>query len=88
MTATQVGEFYAAPVYAIAGKEVCFWQTVKTDIDSVNYFTDGTITDEYFVIEGYMRESQNYPKLKGIPINAHGLGLEGFWREKKVKVPA
>lgn len=83
---TQVGEFYAAPVYSIAGKDVCFWQTVKTDIDSVNYFTDGTISDEYFVIEGYMRESENFPKLKGIPINAHGMGLEGYWRKQKASV--
>ena len=83
---TQVGEFYAAPIYSIAGKDVCFWQTVKTDIDSVNYFTDGTISDEYFVIEGYMRESENFPKLKGIPINAHGMGLEGFWRKQRATV--
>lgn len=78
----QIGAFYNAPVYKIHGKDVCFWRTVKTDIDSLNYFTDGTISAEYFVIEGYMRESQNYPKLKGIPINAHGMGLEGFWRKQ------
>lgn len=76
----QIGEFYGAPLYNIVGKEVCLWRTVKTDIDSLNYFTDGTISNEYFIIEGYMRESENFPKLKGIPVNAHGMGLEGFWR--------
>lgn len=76
----QLGNFYNAPLYDIRGKEVCVWRTVKTDIDSLNYFTDGTISDEYFVIEGYMRESKNFPKFKGVPINAHGMGLEGFWR--------
>lgn len=78
---SQIGEFYTAPVHRIHGKDVCFWRTVKTSIDSINYFTDGTISDEYFVIEGYMRESENYPNLKGIPINAHGMGLEGYWRK-------
>jgi len=79
----QIGEFYNAPIFKIFGKEVCFWRTVKTDIDSYNYFTDGTISDEYFVIEGYMRESKNYPKKDSIPIEVHGMGKEGFWRIPK-----
>jgi molybdenum cofactor biosynthesis enzyme MoaA len=75
-----IGDFYGAPLYNIYGKEVCVWRTVKTDIDSYNYFTDGTISDEYFVVEGYMRDSVNYPKIDLKPIDAHGQGLEGFWR--------
>lgn len=75
----QIGEFYTAPIYKIYGKEVCFWRTVKTSIDSLNYFTDGTISDEYFVVEGYMRESSNFPKIAGIPQDAHGMGREGYW---------
>lgn len=77
----QVGEFYGAPIYVINGKEFCFWRTVKTDIDSYNYFTDGTISEEYFVVEGYMRESKNYPKINMVPKDAHGTGLEGYWRK-------
>ena len=66
------------------GKEVCFWRTVKTSIESYNYYTDGTINDEYFVIEGYMRESKNYPREEGIPTRKPG--LEGYWRDEKKKL--
>lgn len=76
----QIGEFYTAPIYMLYGKEFCFWRTVKTSIDSYNYFTDGTISDEYFVVEGYMRESENFPRIVGVPLDAHGMGREGFWR--------
>lgn len=78
----QIGEFYTAPIYNLYGKEVCFWRTVKTSIDSINYFTDGTISDEYFVIEGYMRESSNFPRINGLPADAHGMGKEGYWYRK------
>lgn len=76
-----VGDFYNAEVFSMYGKEVCFWRTVKTSIESYNYYTDGTINDEYFVIEGYMRESQNYPRAAGIPTKVQG--LEGYWRDEK-----
>ena len=79
----QVGEFYTAPIYTLYGKEVCFWRTVKTSIDSLNYFTDGTISDEYFVVEGYMRESKNFPKIAGVPTDAHGMGREGYWYKQR-----
>jgi MoaA/NifB/PqqE/SkfB family radical SAM enzyme len=85
ITPMQMGDFYGAPVYEFYGKEFCFWRTVKTDIDSFNYFTDGTISEEYFVVEGYMKESQNYPKIGTIPIDAHGMGKEGFWRNSNEK---
>lgn len=48
-----VREFYGAPIYDMDGVEVTFWRTVKTCIGSVNYFTDGTISDDYFVVKGY-----------------------------------
>jgi molybdenum cofactor biosynthesis enzyme MoaA len=44
-----------ADVFRISGVPVCFWRTVKTNIGSFNYFTDGTISDEYFVVEGYLK---------------------------------
>ncbi len=72
------GHFYSAECFNIYGKEVVFWRTVKTTIDSFNFYTDGTYTDEYFVIEGYMRESQNYPKVAAVPVKTPG--LEGYWR--------
>lgn len=78
----QIGEFYGAEVFNLHGKDVCFWRTVKTNIESFNYYTDGTINDEYFVIEGYMRESQSYPRdTAGIPTKQPG--LEGYWRDKR-----
>lgn len=48
-----VREFYGAPIYDIGGVEVTFWRTVKTSIGSINYFTDGTISNDYFVVKGY-----------------------------------
>jgi MoaA/NifB/PqqE/SkfB family radical SAM enzyme len=49
-----IREFYTAEIYDIYGKEVCFWRTVETSVNSMNYFTDGTISGNYFVIEGYL----------------------------------
>lgn len=76
-----VGRFYGAEVYRLHGKDVCFWRTVKTTIDSHNYYTDGTINREYFVIEGYMRDSTNFPHgHDGTPQPAEAGPLEGYWR--------
>ena len=55
----KIGEFYGAPIYNVMGVNVTFWRTVKTDINSVNYFTDGTISDNYFVVEGYRLNKNN-----------------------------
>jgi len=44
-----------AEVYDIYGMPVVFWRTVKTSVNSMNYFTDGTISRLYFVIEGYLK---------------------------------
>lgn len=76
-----VGHFYSAEVFKMFGKEVCFWRTVKTTIESFNYYTDGTINDEYFVIEGYMREAATYPRQNLVPLKIRG--LEGYWREAR-----
>jgi molybdenum cofactor biosynthesis enzyme MoaA len=48
------GEFCLAPIYSCYGKDVVFWRTVETSANSLNYFTDGTCSDEYFVVEGYL----------------------------------
>lgn len=46
--------FYSAQRVNMFGKEVCWWRTVETTANSLNYFTDGTISDNYFVVEGYL----------------------------------
>jgi len=51
--------FTDAEEYEIYGKKVVFWRTVKTSVNSMNYFSDGTISDEYFVVEGYLKNQQN-----------------------------
>lgn len=52
------GHFYLADQYEWYGKEVNFWRTVETSCNSMNYFTDGTISDEYFIVEGYLKNKQ------------------------------
>jgi len=47
-----------AEVYEIYGMDVVFWRTVKTSVNSLNYFTDGTISDSYFIVEGYLKYCQ------------------------------
>lgn len=48
--------FFLAETYDnIYGKEINFWRTVETSCNSMNYFTDGTISDEYFIVEGYLK---------------------------------
>jgi len=41
--------------YIIYTIPVTFWRTVKTSVNSINYFTDGTISDSYFIVEGYLK---------------------------------
>jgi molybdenum cofactor biosynthesis enzyme MoaA len=48
-------DFYAAEIFNIYGVEVCFWRTVQTTVNSINYFTDGTLSGEYFIVEGYKK---------------------------------
>ena len=47
-----------AEIFDMFGKEVVFWRTVKTSANSMNYFTDGTFSDEYFIIEGYLKNRE------------------------------
>lgn len=44
-----------AEVYDIYGMDVVFWRTIKTSVNSINYFIDGTLSDLYFVVEGYRK---------------------------------
>lgn len=56
--AKYLGDFYCAQQYDIFGLEVNFWRTVETSVNSFNYFTDGTISKEYFVVEGYLKNME------------------------------
>ncbi len=58
-------DFYGAKRTRIYGMEVCWWPTIQTSINSMNYFTDGTISDSYFVVEGYLRNYQKHDAKKG-----------------------
>jgi molybdenum cofactor biosynthesis enzyme MoaA len=49
-------DYCLAEVFELYGKDVVFWRTVHTSVNSLNYFTDGTISDEYFIVEGYLKE--------------------------------
>ena len=54
-THTQIGNYFKAQQFQVEGKEIVFWRTVETSVNSLNYFTDGTISDEYFIVEGYLK---------------------------------
>lgn len=56
----QFGQFYNAEQYNYKGKEVDFWRTVETSINSFNYFTDGVISKEYFIVEGYLNNLKKF----------------------------
>jgi MoaA/NifB/PqqE/SkfB family radical SAM enzyme len=52
---TKVGTFYDAEIFDIEGVHVTFWRTVETSVNSWNYFVDGTVSKEYFIVEGYLK---------------------------------
>jgi MoaA/NifB/PqqE/SkfB family radical SAM enzyme len=55
---TRAGNYYTAEIFDMFGKPVCFWRTVETTVNSYNYFTDGTWSKSYFVIESYKNPQQ------------------------------
>lgn len=57
-------EYYTSKIYNIGNVEVSMWKTIDTTINSYNYFTDGVISDNYFIVEGYdRREKEKLKKL-------------------------
>lgn len=60
-----VGGYETAECYDIHGIQVSLWATVCTTANSVNYFTDGTVSDEYFVIEGYLKNRRKNDEFIG-----------------------
>ncbi len=51
----QVDEFERSPILDIYGVKVSFWRTVETSVNSLNYFSNGVLSREYFIIEGYLK---------------------------------
>jgi len=47
--------WFDAEEYMIYSIPVVFWRTVKTSVNSINYFTDGVISNSYFIVEGYLK---------------------------------
>jgi molybdenum cofactor biosynthesis enzyme MoaA len=39
--------------------DVVLWKTVSSTANSMNYFSDGTISDEYFIVEGYKKNAKH-----------------------------
>lgn len=60
-----VKTYESAPIFRIYGKDVVFWRTVETTVNSLNYFTDGTVSNEYFVIEGYLKYKKQDQRIGG-----------------------
>ena len=56
----KTGEFYQAQQYILYGKEINFWRTVETSCNSFNYFTDGVVSTEYFIVEGYLKHKEEF----------------------------
>jgi MoaA/NifB/PqqE/SkfB family radical SAM enzyme len=46
--------------FLMYGKNVVFWRTIKTTANSINYFTDGTISEEYFIVEGWEKAHKKW----------------------------
>jgi len=51
----KVGGFEGAEIFLIEGKECVLWKTVDTTVNSWNYFSNGVYSDNYFIIEGYLK---------------------------------
>ncbi|MNB89792.1 molybdenum cofactor biosynthesis protein A [compost metagenome] len=54
-----VDNFHGAMIYEIYGTKVSFWRNWNTNINSMNYFSDGTISEDYFIIDGYLKNKVN-----------------------------
>jgi len=70
----KIKTFESASVYGMYGMEVSFWPTVGTTVNSINYFSNGILSDDYFIIEGYQIEkgleigSDKYVKIDLSPV--------------------
>jgi len=51
----KVDSFEKAEIIYYKGFPVVLWRTVSTSVNSYNYFVNGVISKEYFIIEGYLK---------------------------------
>lgn len=51
-----IDKFESAEIYDVNGMKVSLWRTVSTSVNSINYFSNGVLSNEYFVIEGYAKQ--------------------------------
>lgn len=51
-------EYETASIVEIDKLPVVFWETVNTTANSMNYFVNGVISTNYFIIEGYEQEKR------------------------------
>ena len=60
----KIKEYEQAVSYDIYGKECSFWRTISTTANSINYYCNGVLSNEYFIIEGYLKNKWqlNAPK--------------------------
>lgn len=51
-------EFENAGIYIANGVNVCVWRPFNVTVNSFNYFINGIISDNYFVIEGWEKNNK------------------------------
>ena len=49
-----VKSFKNCPIYKICGKEVVLWDLGENTINANNYYTDGSLHQNYYVVAGYV----------------------------------
>lgn len=55
----EISRHETAVTYDVLGVPCSFWSTVATTANSLNYFVNGVISDEYFIIEGYEKNRKS-----------------------------
>jgi MoaA/NifB/PqqE/SkfB family radical SAM enzyme len=58
----KIKEYETATSYDIDGVECSFWKTIQTTANSMNYYCNGVISDDYFIIEGYLKNKWQIEK--------------------------
>lgn len=49
----QVAERYGMPVYEVRGAEVMYWDVHYVEVESVNLYANGTVSETYPITKGY-----------------------------------
>lgn len=72
--------FKGASRFIILNKEVIFWKTIATNANSINYFTDGIISKQYFIVKGYLEANNenNFMQLWKMGMKHQKNGFPGW----------